>query len=136
MTEAIKRQLVDAALRATDSAYAPYSGCVVGAALRCSDGTVFTGSNIENASFGATVCAERTALFTAVHSGQRSFSCIAVAGKKNGVLSPFYPCGICLQTLSEFCGGDMPVFVATSYDAWTETTLGALLSHSFSLGEK
>ena len=136
MTEVTKERLKAAALEARLAAYSPYSDCLVGAALLCSDGTVFTGSNIENSSFGATVCAERTALFTAVHGGHREFLCLAVAGQKDDAVSPFYPCGICLQTLSEFCGAEMPVLVAVAQDEWTETTLGNLLPHSFSLGDK
>lgn len=130
------KELVAAAIKAAKQAYSPYSGCRVGAALLCSDGTVITGSNIENASLGATVCAERTALFTAVHSGRREFSCIAIAGEKDGVLSPFFPCGICLQVLSEFCKSSMPVLVVKSPDEWQTLRLSELLPHSFSLEDK
>lgn len=135
MAQLTDKQLVELAAAAAEKAYAPYSGCCVGAALLCGDGTVFTGSNIENASFGATVCAERTALFTAVHSGKRDFVRLAVAGSKEGKPYTFYPCGICRQTLCEFCPDDMPVLIATA-DGYERTTLCKLMPSSFSLGEK
>ena len=129
-------ELVAAAIEAAKRAYSPYSGCRVGAALLCSDGTVFTGSNIENASFGATVCAERTALFSAVHNGKREFSSIAISGEREGKFSSFYPCGICLQTLCEFCPPDMRVLVVKSPTEWQTLTLSELLPKSFSLEDK
>ncbi len=76
-----------------------YSGFLVGAALLCKDGTVFTGCNVENASYGATICAERNAVSTAVAAGYREFESIAIAAEGDGCV---YPCGICLQVLNEF----------------------------------
>ncbi|MDX6570054.1 MAG: cytidine deaminase [Gaiellales bacterium] len=92
--------LYEAAREAREHAYAPYSEFPVGAALRLEDGTVVAGANIENASFGLTVCAERSAVFTAAFSGARSFSAIAVAGHDG--LSTLLPCGGCRQVLAEF----------------------------------
>lgn len=86
----------------------PYSGFLVGAALSTEDGKVFTGCNIENVSFGATNCAERTAIFKAVSEGYHSFNKIAIVGGKKGEkeLELCYPCGICRQVMSEFCNID------------------------------
>jgi cytidine deaminase len=127
------RELVRLALDACENAYAPYSGCRVGAALLTPGGKVYTGCNIENSSFGATVCAERTALFKAVSEGEREFEKIAVAGIKEGEDITFYPCGICRQVLSEFCGENFIIISAKSENDYTANTLGELLKNSFSL---
>ena len=92
-------ELIAIARKASQNAYAPYSGFFVGAALMAADGSVYTGCNIENASYGATNCAERTAIFKAVSEGQREFLKIAVTA---GDGSTAYPCGICLQVMNEF----------------------------------
>ncbi len=123
-------KLIDMAITARDTAYAPYSGYRVGAALLAEDGTVYTGCNIENASFGATVCAERVALFKAVSEGQKRFTAIAVAGGKDGV-EEVSPCGICRQTLSEFCDGALLVILSDGKGGCIKTTLSALLPMGF-----
>ena len=93
-----KEELCALAIDAMKMAYVPYSGYTVGAALLTSTGKVFTGCNIENASFTPTVCAERTAIFKAVSEGERKFEMIAVAGGKGGVVNgEFPPCGVCRQ---------------------------------------
>ncbi|MBQ4058132.1 MAG: cytidine deaminase [Lachnospiraceae bacterium] len=92
-------ELIQIAKQAAEKAYAPYSNFYVGAALLTKDGQIFQGCNIENASYGATNCAERTAIFKAVSEGYRSFSKIAVIAKDG---STAYPCGICLQVMQEF----------------------------------
>ena len=127
------KELVKLAFEAGKNAYAPYSGCRVGAALLTPGGKVYTGCNIENSSFGATVCAERTALFKAVSEGEREFEKIAVAGVKEGEDIIFFPCGICRQTLSEFCGEDFVIISAKSEDDYTVNTLGELLKNGFKL---
>ncbi len=116
--------------------YAPYSHYNVGAALLCDDGTIIAGSNIENASYGGTVCAERCAVFSAVSSGKKDFSAIAIAGgseSETGVLSDYaYPCGICRQVLREFADPKLfIVIVARSLDDYKEFTLDELLPFSF-----
>jgi len=120
--------LLEAAQAARGRAYAPYSKFAVGAALLCSDGTVVSGSNVENASYGLTMCAERSALFSAVAAGHRHFSAIAVAGPP-GVITA--PCGACRQVLAEF-GTDLRVLY-TSNERPVATTLAALLPAAFEL---
>ena len=94
-----ERDLVRKAVEARDSAYAPYSRFRVGAAVLGEDGRIFTGGNVENASYGLTVCAERVAVFKAVSEGTRNFTAIAVAAEGEG---PVSPCGACRQVLAEF----------------------------------
>jgi cytidine deaminase len=125
------KQLIEMAEKARESAYAPYSGFTVGAALLCADGTLYTGCNIENASFTPTCCAERVAVFKAVSEGKRDFVAIAVAGGKAGEqsLGVCAPCGVCRQVLSEFARPDLRVLFSDG----TQTTLGGLLPLSFEL---
>lgn len=93
------RELIEAAKKAKSFAYAPYSGFQVGAALKTKSGKIYTGCNIENAAYGATNCAERTAIFKAISEGETEFESIAVVSSANDVT---YPCGICRQVMSEF----------------------------------
>ena len=126
-------ELVELALRARENAYAPYSRFSVGAALLCADGTVYTGCNIENASYTATVCAERTAIFKAVSEGVRRFVKIAIAGgKANGFTEKFPPCGVCRQVLAEFCPPQFLILVVTDEDHYEQYTLAQLLPQGFS----
>jgi len=110
-------KLLEMAKEAAENAYAPYSGLRVGAAILGEDGSIFTGCNIENASYGATVCAERVALYTAVSKGVRKFRAVAVT---------HIPCGICRQTLFEF--GDMDVITPDAVQK-----LSLLLPEAFTL---
>lgn len=128
-----KQELCNVAITATDKSYSPYSGCKVGAALLSADGQVFTGCNIENASFSPTICAERTAFAKAVSEGVTKFSAIAIAAKKDGKLSTFTPCGVCRQVMSEFCDADFKVLVVTGENTFEEYTLAELLPASFKL---
>lgn len=121
-------ELIQIAKQAAENAYAPYSDFYVGAALLTKDGQVFKGCNIENASYGATNCAERTAIFKAVSEGYRSFSKIAVV-TKNG--STAYPCGICLQVMQEFMPDGMVVLEKD--DTIVTYTLKELLPNGFTL---
>ena len=120
------------ALEAMQHAYAPYSGYKVGAALLCKDGSIYQGCNIENAAYGPTNCAERTAIFKAVYAGKREFAAIAVCGGKDGVVTgAFPPCGVCRQVMREFCDTDFVIYMvgAEGYEA---VTLEQLLPYSFS----
>lgn len=129
-------KLCELAKEAMAHSYSPYSGFKVGAALLCGDGTVYQGCNIENAAFGPTNCAERTAIFKAVYDGRRDFVAIAVCGGKDGVITgAFPPCGVCRQVLREFCGEDFTVYVVTGEDSYTAYTLAQLLPHSFNAQE-
>lgn len=105
MTEEKRRELIVSAFSAQKKAYAPYSGFQVGAALLTADGRIYEGCNIENASYGASNCAERTAFFRAVYEGERDFRAIAIAGKPNNaeIFDYCAPCGICRQVMAEFC---------------------------------
>lgn len=127
------QELIKAAINARKNSYSPYSGYSVGAAILTAEGRIFTGCNIENASYGATMCAERTALFSAVASGCRDFDAIAIVGGKDGEADLPYPCGICRQVLSEFCDKNFKIIVAKSTEEFREHTLKELLPHSFSL---
>ena len=130
-------KLCKEAQKARENAYSPYSRFCVGAALLCNDGSVYTGCNIENASFSATICAERVAVSKAVSEGKREFSAIAIAGaEKGGTLSkPCYPCGVCRQVLSEFCKEDFKVYIVTENRVF-EYTLLQLLPNSFEFKEE
>ena len=120
--------LFEKALEMRKLAYTPYSHWTVGAALLSEDGRIFTGCNIENAAYGPSNCAERTALFKAVSEGERSFTALAVTCSGE---NPAFPCGVCRQALSEFCPPEMPVVCANKDGEAFETTLGELLPHSF-----
>ena len=126
--------LIAAAVEAMGHAYAPYSGYKVGAALLCADGTVYGGCNIENGSYGATNCAERTAFFTAVCAGEREFEALAICGGPAGkpVSELCAPCGVCRQVIREFCPDDFPIVLTTDGTKLYETTLAELLPLSFS----
>ena len=127
--------LVALAKEAMTHAYAPYSGCKVGAALLCADGTVYQGCNIENAAFGPTLCAERTAFFKAVYDGHRDFTAIAVCGGKDGIITgKFPPCGVCRQVMREFCSDAFEIYMVNP-DGYETATLAQLLPHSFSASE-
>lgn len=127
------QQLVESALEARKFSYSPYSHFQVGAALLCKDGTVYTGCNIENAAFGPTNCAERTAFFKAVSEGKKDFVAIAIAGGPAGekILDYAYPCGVCRQVMAEFCKSDFEILVARSGTDYQTYTLKDLLPQRF-----
>lgn len=119
-------KLIALARQAKENAYAPYSHYRVGAALVTADGTTFTGVNVENASYGATICAERVAMLKAVSEGHRRLVALAIAADE-----PWpYPCGICRQVMEEF-NPEMTVYVAGEGEAYESYTLAQLLPRSF-----
>ncbi len=120
-----------AAVGTMNRSYSPYSCFKVGAALLCKNGKIYTGCNIENASYSSTVCAERTAMLEAVKNGEREFAGLCIIGGKNGKISDYcYPCGTCRQVLSEFCSDDMEILLFNGEEFKT-ITLGELLPHGF-----
>ena len=127
-------QLVDLAIEARERAYVPYSHFAVGAALLTGSGKVYQGCNIENSSFGATNCAERTAFFSAVYEGERDFTPIAVVGGPAGVRAPELcpPCGICRQVMREFCGSGFRIYLSKGDGTYFEASLEEMLPFSFS----
>ncbi|MCE9612791.1 MAG: cytidine deaminase [Lentisphaerae bacterium] len=126
------QELLEAAALVAARAHCPYSKFHVGSALRATDDRIFTGCNVENASYGLTICAERAALFRAVSAGCLTFSAIAIVA--DGTAMP-YPCGACRQVLAEFCPPHLPVHIATRehLDRILTLTLGELLPHQFTL---
>ena len=121
-------ELMNAAKKAKSFSYSPYSGYSVGAALLCDSGKIFTGVNIENASFPAGICAERSAFSAAISAGERKFSALAISGSS----AECYPCGICRQVISEFCPPDFPIILERKDGKLEIFTLSELLPHSFS----
>ena len=117
-------ELFSLARQAAESAYAPYSRFRVGAALITDDGTIFSGCNVENRSYGLTVCAERTAVFKAVSGGQRSFKALAISTPDSPI--PVGPCGACRQVLSEFMPPSAAVIFGGSGEERVQTTIGEL----------
>ncbi|MEI6166937.1 MAG: cytidine deaminase [bacterium] len=128
------KALLRLAYKATNQSYSPYSRFPVGAALVTEKGEVFTGCNVENASYGLTLCAERVALVKAISEGKRKFAVMAVVGGKG---KPIRPCGACLQMLAEFCGSDFPMILASLDDhkQFEVVLLGDLLPQGFKIGE-
>lgn len=129
-------KLINAALEARKLSYSPYSGFAVGAAVIGESGNLYKGANIENASYGATVCAERNAIFQAVLSGEKKILAVAVAGGKASEDIPSdyaYPCGMCRQVMTEFGCEDMKIIIAKSNDDYKEYTLNELMPHGFIL---
>ncbi|GKW45943.1 cytidine deaminase [Planococcus sp. NCCP-2050] len=125
-----KEQLMESARSMKERAYIPYSKFPVGAALLMKDGTVVNGVNVENVSLGATNCAERTAIFTAVAQGYKKgdFEAIAVAGNTENYLPP---CSICRQVMAEFCSPEMPMYLTNEKKEILELKLKELLPYAF-----
>lgn len=124
-----KKEWIDVAVAALDKAYVPYSHFPVGACLVTKDGKVYQGLNIENASYGLSNCAERTAFFKAVSEGNHEFQHLVVAGHTP---EPISPCGACRQVMAEFCDAEMTVTLVGDDGVVKEMTVGELLPYSFS----
>ncbi len=125
-----KEALLESARAVKSNAYMPYSKFPVGAALLLKDGSIINGVNVENVSFGATNCAERTAIFTAITKGYQKgdFQAIAISGATEDYLPP---CSICRQVLVEFCSPDMPVYLTNAKKECKELTLKELVPYAF-----
>lgn len=131
MDNELIKKLINAAKEAMQNSYAPYSNFRVGAALLCEDGSIYKGCNIENSSYGATICAERSAACAAVSNGHRKYTAIAIISDAK---VPTMPCGVCRQFLIEF--GDIDVICAASDEKnYKVYKLSELLAHSFDLKE-
>ena len=129
-------KLLELAHEARERAYAPYSHYAVGAALLTKDGRVYQGCNIDNASFSATNCAERTAFFKAVYDGCYDFAAIAVVGGPAGKPvqaqdEPSGPCGVCRQVMQEFCAPDFMIYMGRGDDSYEAVPLEQLLPYGF-----
>ncbi len=124
--------LLQEAGKAQQISYSPYSRFKVGAALLGKSGQVYTGTNIENSSYGLSICAERTALFNAINQGEREFQAIAVKGSGKGYI---YPCGACLQVLAEFAP-QLQIIVGNEQDEWEDYLLSDLLPQAFKLSSQ
>jgi cytidine deaminase len=123
------KMLVEKAIEAREKAYVPYSKFKVGAALLTENDQVFLGCNVENASYGLTNCAERTAIFKAVSEGEKKIKAIAVVGDTEG---PISPCGACRQVIAEFCDKDTKIILANLKGDIAETTIQEILPGYFS----
>jgi cytidine deaminase len=123
------KQLIDEAIAASKQAHVPYSHFHVGAALLTTDGKIYRGCNIENASYGLANCAERTAIFKAVSEGDKQFSAIAVVGDTDG---PISPCGACRQVLAEFCDDHTQIILANLKGDFVITNINEILPGYFS----
>ena len=128
-----KKELIKIAIANINKSYAPYSGYNVSAALLTVSGNVYKGGNIENSSYSMTICAERTAFFSAVLEGEREFEMIVIIGGRDGKIEDYCPpCGACRQVMREFCKDDFKIILAKSEDEYKEYTLIELLPESFS----
>ena len=123
-----KQEWIDIAIDALDKAYVPYSHSPVGACLVTKEGKTYQGLNIENASYGLSNCAERTAIFKAVSEGEREFSHLVIAGHTP---EPISPCGACRQVMAEFCDPAMPVTLVGDNGVVKEMTVEGLLPYTF-----
>lgn len=128
----IRQTLIDRARAVASRAYAPASDFPVGAALLAEDGRIFVGCNVENASYGLSICAERNAVFHAVAEGARRFVAVAVSTPCE---SPGSPCGACRQVLAEFAGDDCAVILVARDGSSVDTELGALLPRPFRMAD-
>ena len=136
MEKALAEKMIDLAIEQLNFSYTPYSHFKVGAALLTRGGKLYGGCNIENAAYGPTNCAERTAFFKAVSEGERQFDAICIVGGKDGVLTEYAaPCGVCRQVMMEFCNPEaFEIILAVSRDMYQVYTLKELLPMGFGPG--
>ena len=127
-------ELIKSATEMTKRSYVPYSHFHVGAALLDKNGKVWTGCNIENAAYGPSTCAERTAVFKAVSEGYKDFKAIAITGGLEGNVTDYcFPCGVCRQVMSEFCKSDFKIIVAKSLTDYKIYSFAEILPFKFEL---
>ncbi len=124
--------LMEQAIEAKEYAYAPYSGFRVGAAVLTTDGRIFTGCNVENASYGAAICAERTAIVKAVSGGDKKINAIAITSDSN---DPIFPCGICRQVIAEFANEETIIICGNKNGEYKEYKLEDILPNAFTKNE-
>lgn len=132
------KALIEKALEYRENSYCPYSNFAVGAALLTSNGKIYGGANVENCSYSATNCAERSAFFSAVSNGERSFEAIAIVGGRKGTpAQKCFPCAVCRQVMSEFVAPDFKIILLSDNadEDYCIYTLGELLPYSFELNE-
>jgi cytidine deaminase len=122
------KELIEAARRVRAHAYAPYSHYAVGAAVRAASGRIYAGANVENASYGLALCAERSAVAAAVAAGETALTAVAVV---TATSPPAAPCGMCRQVLAEFGRDELLIVLVNDADERRDTTLGELLPHAF-----
>lgn len=128
------KELIQLAINAAKNSYSPYSNYKVGAALLTKNGKVYLGTNIENSTYAATNCAERTAIFKAISEGEKEFEKIAIVGGQNGDFTDFCaPCGICRQVINEFCDKNFKIILGTKDLEYKEYTIEELLPLAFKL---
>lgn len=123
-------KLLEAARKAKENAYAPYSHFHVGAAILTDTGKIFSGCNVENTSYGLTICAERNAIFQMVNNGELRIVEVLVIGDTEEYLPP---CGACRQVITEFSAGDTVVYLCNKHGRWEKTTMGELMPYTFFL---
>ncbi|NEZ45714.1 cytidine deaminase [Clostridium niameyense] len=122
------KELIDKAIKARENAYVPYSNFKVGAAIITEDNKIYSGCNIENASYGATNCAERTAIFKAISEGHKNIKAIAIVGSEKDYT---YPCGICIQVISEFADGNIDIIIVKNKDEYMVKKLDEIIPVTF-----
>jgi len=128
----VTQELIDAAIAVRGNAHAPYSRYQVGAAVRAASGKIYVGANVENASYGLALCAERSAVAAAVAAGETRIDAVAVV---TATSPPAAPCGMCRQVLAEFGADDLAIALVNDAGERTDATLGALLPHAFRSGD-
>ena len=132
----MEKELIKYAIEAAKNSYSPYSNFRVGAALLTESNKLYLGCNIENAAYGPSNCAERTAFFKAISDGEKKFKAIAIVGGKEGnFIEECFPCGVCRQVMAEFCDKDFKIILGNKNLEYKVYTLEELLPHSFELGE-
>ena len=125
-------KLLEAAQKVKENAYAPYSHFHVGAALITDTGKIYSGCNVENTSYGLTICAERNAIFRMIADGERRVAEILVIGDTEEFLPP---CGACRQVMTEFSANDTIVYLCNKHGQWEKTTMAELMPYTFSLNK-